>query len=118
MIVIQKTPNPKVMWRSSDILRLLARKNYRCEFCGFDFLASPAAMLMATVDHLVPKSKGGTNSRDNRVLACCACNTVKGNAMPCGNDRETKIRTSRDIIRCRTQLVRVLQSHLAARIHD
>jgi 5-methylcytosine-specific restriction endonuclease McrA len=30
------------------------------------------------MDHLVPISRGGTNARDNLVLACFACNRSKG----------------------------------------
>lgn len=32
----------------------------------------------ATMDHLIPKSKGGTNRRDNFVVACRSCNTKRG----------------------------------------
>ncbi len=33
----------------------------------------------ATMDHVVPKSKGGKKSRKNIVLACRNCNSKKGN---------------------------------------
>jgi 5-methylcytosine-specific restriction endonuclease McrA len=33
----------------------------------------------ATVDHLVPKSRGGTNDRSNLVLSCKRCNEEKSN---------------------------------------
>jgi 5-methylcytosine-specific restriction endonuclease McrA len=33
----------------------------------------------ATIDHVIPKSKGGDDSMDNLVLACTACNGAKGN---------------------------------------
>lgn len=32
----------------------------------------------ATVDHLVPKSAGGSNDLDNLVIACHPCNTGRG----------------------------------------
>ena len=33
---------------------------------------------MATLDHVIPTSRGGTSGVDNVVLACLACNTEKG----------------------------------------
>src|SRR5690606_34976638 len=33
---------------------------------------------MATLDHVIPKCRGGTNHLDNLVLACRRCNSTKG----------------------------------------
>lgn len=56
---------------------IYARYNGRCTICGrhirFDVM---------TVDHIVPKSKGGTNDIKNLQLACHTCNLVKGAMMP------------------------------------
>jgi 5-methylcytosine-specific restriction endonuclease McrA len=35
-------------------------------------------MLAATVDHVIPRSKGGTDDLSNLVLACNECNRTKG----------------------------------------
>ena len=32
---------------------------------------------MATIDHLIPRFAGGTNDKDNLVVACRACNQIK-----------------------------------------
>lgn len=40
------------------------------------------ASLVATVDHVVPRNKGGGNSRENTVLACRRCNGIKSDMMP------------------------------------
>ena len=32
-----------------------------------------------TVDHVVPRSKGGSDHLDNLQLLCAACNSLKGN---------------------------------------
>lgn len=35
--------------------------------------------MLATIEHIVPLSKGGANSRENRRLACRKCNQERGN---------------------------------------
>lgn len=47
----------------------------RCYFCGDRF--SDARNGSATVDHLVPESRGGTHELANLVLACAVCNRRK-----------------------------------------
>ena len=37
------------------------------------------AKYRATVDHIVPKSKGGSDHPDNLQLAHARCNKIKGN---------------------------------------
>ncbi|GFP19388.1 hypothetical protein HKBW3S03_00893 [Candidatus Hakubella thermalkaliphila] len=51
---------------------VLARDSYRCQYCGRenDYL---------TVDHVVPRSRGGESDWENVAAACPACNTRKGN---------------------------------------
>ena len=52
---------------------LLERENYCCIYCGIH--ASKAKM---EIEHVIPKSKGGTDSLNNLVLSCEACNQIKG----------------------------------------
>lgn len=35
-----------------------------------------------TVDHIIPKSRGGKDTWDNLVTACVSCNNRKGNRTP------------------------------------
>lgn len=35
----------------------------------------------ATVDHVIPKSKGGLNKPENYVIACKKCNDDKGDSL-------------------------------------
>lgn len=56
-------------WR--DIRMMVLGESPACAYCGdtdgpFD------------VDHIVPRSKGGTNAIDNLTVACRACNRSKG----------------------------------------
>lgn len=36
----------------------------------------------ATIDHVVPRSHGGSNNRENLVMACHACNQEKADRLP------------------------------------
>jgi len=56
---------------------VLARDNYTCQYCG----AQPGKTQL-TIDHLVPRSKGGGTTWDNVVAACAPCNRRKGNRTP------------------------------------
>ncbi len=53
---------------------LLEKFQYACVYCG-------AKHVPLTIDHVVPRAKGGTNRVSNLVIACCDCNQKKG-AMP------------------------------------
>jgi 5-methylcytosine-specific restriction endonuclease McrA len=48
------------------------RDNYQCQYCG-KHSAKP------TLDHVIPRSKNGTNDWFNVVTACPDCNNKKGN---------------------------------------
>ena len=50
-----------------------ARDEYTCQYCGKKF---PPDL---EVDHIVPRSRGGTDRPDNLVAACHDCNQRKGN---------------------------------------
>lgn len=49
----------------------------RCHWCRIKLTAETA-----TVDHVIPISRGGLNNDNNRVLACQPCNSARGHAMP------------------------------------
>ena len=53
---------------------VLRRDNYSCQYCG-----SPKNL---TLDHLMPRSRGGETDWLNLVTACMHCNTRKGNRTP------------------------------------
>ena len=56
---------------------LFARDGHRCQYCG---KLPPASQL--SLDHVVPRSRGGDTSWENVVCACVACNTRKGGRTP------------------------------------
>lgn len=52
----------------------------RCDYCGIvtsEHVAETDPQ-RATVEDIMPLSKGGKNNRSNWALACCACNQAKG----------------------------------------
>jgi 5-methylcytosine-specific restriction endonuclease McrA len=53
------------------------RDGARCEWCGLEFAAP---LSEATLDHVVPLARGGTNKRKNLVLACRPCNEQRGSS--------------------------------------
>ena len=59
----------------------LSRKNILlrdpCQYCGRIF--SPTEL---TLDHVIPKSRGGGSNWDNLVACCKRCNNRKGSALP------------------------------------
>ena len=51
------------------------RDRYTCQYCG-------RRGVELTLDHVVPKSRGGKSTWENLVAACKACNAKKGNRTP------------------------------------
>src|SRR6201989_565931 len=52
---------------------VFARDDWTCQYCG--------SRSNLTVDHVIPRSKGGSSSWDNIVASCAPCNRRKGNAL-------------------------------------
>ena len=56
---------------------ILLRDRYTCQFCG---RVLPASEL--TLDHVMPRSRGGRSSWENLVACCYRCNNRKGDRTP------------------------------------
>ena len=56
---------------------VLMRDKLTCQYCG----AQPAKAEL-TLDHVLPKVRGGPNTWENVVCACKACNNHKGSRTP------------------------------------
>jgi 5-methylcytosine-specific restriction endonuclease McrA len=52
------------------------KTNFHCAYCGK--LLEIKNQHDWTIDHIIPRSKGGSNSIDNCLLACRSCNSSKG----------------------------------------
>lgn len=53
------------------------RDKYVCQYCGNKFQYHEL-----TMDHIIPKSRGGEKSWTNIVACCKRCNSKKGNKTP------------------------------------
>jgi 5-methylcytosine-specific restriction endonuclease McrA len=63
--VPRRSPTARISRRA-----VFARDSHRCQYCG-----SPRHL---TVDHVVPRSRGGPDTWDNLVTSCAPCNRKKG----------------------------------------
>ncbi|HLW16667.1 MAG TPA: HNH endonuclease [Actinomycetota bacterium] len=52
---------------------VFVRDSFQCQYCGEG---------AENVDHVIPRSRGGTHTWENVVAACKACNTRKENRLP------------------------------------
>jgi 5-methylcytosine-specific restriction endonuclease McrA len=56
---------------------VMARDLYTCQYCG----GQPGKHEL-TVDHVIPRSRGGATTWENVVTACASCNHRKGDRTP------------------------------------
>lgn len=68
LVSLIKRPRPRVKLTRREIF---LRDSYVCQYCG-----TRASSL--TVDHVIPRSRGGLHVWDNVVAACQPCNHRKG----------------------------------------
>lgn len=52
---------------------VLRRDGQRCAYCGAG---------ATTIDHVLPRSRGGADSWENLVACCLRCNNIKGDRTP------------------------------------
>ena len=68
LIYMIRRPRPRVKLTRREVF---IRDNYTCQYCG-----RQAGDL--TIDHVIPRSRGGPHTWDNLVSACKTCNHRKG----------------------------------------
>ena len=56
---------------------LLLRDGHRCQYCGRE-----ETLKQLTIDHVLPRSRGGQTEWANVVIACGPCNRRKGSRTP------------------------------------
>ena len=65
---------PRTVKRKISRRALFARDGWRCVYCG-----TTSGRL--TLDHVVPRSRGGASTWENVVTSCAPCNLRKGNRL-------------------------------------
>lgn len=56
-------------------LAIYLRDNFVCAYCGVNLASAPPNAV--TLDHLTPRSRGGSNKPANLVTACARCNFTR-----------------------------------------
>lgn len=64
------------MWKVPPVNRreVLRRDHHTCQYCG--------STKRLTLDHVIPRSRGGQHTWNNVVIACERCNSRKGDRTP------------------------------------
>jgi 5-methylcytosine-specific restriction endonuclease McrA len=74
LLCYEKLPKQTVKFNRRNIF---ARDNNQCQYCGKKY---PTTEL--SLDHVIPRSQGGSNAWENIVCACVNCNVRKGGRTP------------------------------------
>ena len=74
LLAYEKIPRHTVKFNRRNIF---ARDNNQCQYCGKRQSTSDLSL-----DHVVPRSRGGRTTWSNVVTACQGCNLLKGNRLP------------------------------------
>ena len=75
LVYFVRIPQPVMLTPTRRSVAL--RDNYTCQYCG----QAPGRGQL-TLDHVLPRSRGGQTTWENVVAACRACNMRKGDRTP------------------------------------
>lgn len=74
---------------------IFVRAKGRCEYCGAELIHDRIAFDSVQFDHIVPKSKGGSDDAENIAFTCKVCNTTKTTFLPAGATRVERIQDAK-----------------------
>ena len=77
VIVLARYDRSPTVVVSFNRRNLFERDHWACQYCG-----QRPNVEDRTIDHVVPRSRGGISTWENCVLACMACNKRKGDRTP------------------------------------
>lgn len=76
-------PCRSVHWSHRAVLQ---RDGYQCIYCGLKIGDYQRGQMLTqhsfTIDHILPRSRGGRNTWGNTACACSVCNNRKGDRTP------------------------------------
>jgi 5-methylcytosine-specific restriction endonuclease McrA len=76
-------PRRRAHWNRRGVL---VRDNYTCIYCGVKPGSLQRGKVLAkndfTIDHIVPRSRGGKDAWTNTACSCSYCNHRKSNRLP------------------------------------
>ena len=77
--LLVKSPNPYTMWERHKFSKrnVFLRDMWECLYCGVILSGSTA-----TVDHVMPRSRGGKTHYHNCATSCKRCNSKKNDRTP------------------------------------
>ena len=78
---------PRNLTGPERITKLSEQQNHRCCYCGVEtwcphYGEDGPHEQRATVEHITPRTHGGTNKKGNLVMACWQCNNRRGLSNP------------------------------------
>ena len=101
MVYFIRRPRPMVRLSRREVF---ARDRHTCQYCG-------ARKPDLTLDHVVPRARGGGHSWENLVSACRACNHRKAGRTP----DEARMRLRTRPVRPNTTFAHIYLRHLERR---
>ena len=74
LLFYDRLPRQQVKFNRRNIY---ARDHNRCQYCGQRYSTTELSL-----DHVIPRSRGGKTTWDNVVCCCTSCNVKKGGRLP------------------------------------
>jgi 5-methylcytosine-specific restriction endonuclease McrA len=68
-----KLPYEKLAQNKPSRTMIYKRDGHKCQYCG--------STKQLTIDHIIPRSRGGQDTWENLVVACMPCNTRKSDKL-------------------------------------
>ena len=68
-----RIPFARIVAQTPSRAMIYKRDGNKCQYCG--------STRSLTIDHVIPRSKGGDDSWENLVVACASCNVKKGDKL-------------------------------------
>jgi 5-methylcytosine-specific restriction endonuclease McrA len=104
LVYMIRRPRPRVKLTRREIF---LRDDHTCQYCG-------VRANDLTIDHVIPRSRGGQHTWENLVSACRACNHRKGGKTV----QESRMRLRHDPCEPRAGVYYTIQRRLNSAVHD